>query len=369
MSRAFQDYRAILQQLFPSMDSETLAKTPRDKLLEMINRNAAHLPHPPSPAISQGVDAQLTPTTADCESLEALQTMPEENSDGQESRSNAVIGISDDVNAFSLSVKQSSSYQGISSIMAVLRVILWIDPDSQSYFCRTPDRTALQSREHSSPPDMRPAKTLQPHSSFTDGLILINAYFIYVHALFPLIDERTFRDTYFSGKRNDGRWWALLNMVFAMGSVAAFTSNDSAHEGYFLQAKKYLGIDCLGNTHLETVQALGLMGGYYLHYVQRPNLANAIMGATLRMATTLGLHREYVDNRTGTSDQNHVLSVDLRRRVWWSLFVMDTWATMTLGRPSMGRWSHAITAKAPQYSDDSVSTWIVRCNGTLANGL
>lgn len=64
-----------------------------------------------------------------------------------------------------------------------------------------------------------------------------------------------------------------------------------------------------------------------LHYVSRPNLANNLMGATLRQATVLGLHREYTDtNPTNGSPTQKAMSADVRRRTWWSLYILDTWA-------------------------------------------
>lgn len=64
-----------------------------------------------------------------------------------------------------------------------------------------------------------------------------------------------------------------------------------------------------------------------LHYVSRPNLANNLMGATLRQATVLGLHREYTDaNSSDGLPTNKATSADVRRRTWWSLYVLDTWA-------------------------------------------
>jgi hypothetical protein len=51
------------------------------------------------------------------------------------------------------------------------------------------------------------------------------------------------------------------------------------------------------------------------------------MGATLRQATVLGLHREYTDASPYNGSLTHkAMSVDVRRRTWWSLYVLDTWA-------------------------------------------
>ena len=359
ISATLQDYRAVLQKLFPTVHPDTLLNVPRERLLELISQTSPG--QPLSPTFSQVVDTKPSPPNPEAGSLEALQTMPEEAIDGLETKSSGVPGISDDINALSLSVKQSSSYLGISSVMAVLRGILWLDPDAQSFFSKTPDRSAIASRDHSAPPEVFDTGQSPPpshQSSVWDEIPLINAYFMYVHAFVPLIEEQSFRDTYTSGSRHDSRWLALLNVVLAMGSMAASTSDDKGHHVYYRRAMQHLGFDALGSAHLETVQTLALLGGFYLHYIQQPNLAIALMGATLRLAVALGLHREYLDGRTQQSPKSRTSSVEMRRRIWWCVFNMDAWASANLGRPSMGRWGHAITAKPPQYVEVGCSSAI-----------
>lgn len=180
---------------------------------------------------------------------------------------------------------------------------------------------------------------------------MIKAYFENFHPLTPLLDEITFKDHYQSGQRVDDRWKALLCMVFALGSIAANRANNMLHEEYFNRAKRYLNLDALGQPHLETVQTLSLMGGHYLHYISQPHLAYCLVGAALRMAATLGIHREF----SGSNDGKQNSLAELRRRVWWSLLCMDTWGCETLGRPSLGRWGPGITAKLPQHSNGRVS--------------
>lgn len=107
-------------------------------------------------------------------------------------------------------------------------------------------------------------------------------------------------------------------------------------------------MDTLDSAHVETVQALAILSGFYLHYIQIPNQANALMGATLRVATMLGLHRDYSEGVGPAKAQKAASSIEMRRRIWWCTFMLDAWVGNTLGRPSMGRMSHAITAKPPQ---------------------
>jgi hypothetical protein len=83
-------------------------------------------------------------------------------------------------------------------------------------------------------------------------------------------------------------------------------------------------LESLGAGHLETVQAFAILGGSYLHYLNKPNLASVITGAALRMAVALGLHLEPSQKLEDLSDDAR-LQFETRRRTWWCLFCFDTW--------------------------------------------
>ncbi|PGG96982.1 hypothetical protein AJ80_09755 [Polytolypa hystricis UAMH7299] len=364
LSTTLDEYRSVVEKLFPTTPIETLSNCSRQKLLELAYEN--HNDQQPSPSTSPAMETHVSPLSPEDENLECLQTMPEESSDSRGSMSPDLISaISDDVNALSLTSKRPSTYLGISSVLAVMRVIMWIDHGAIAYFSRTPDEPPQRpNRNYSFSSDGRPWQANLYRSSSmsstqtpvrTNSLQLINAYFAYFHSFIPLIDEPSFRETFIAGKRSDPRWMALLNMVFALGSIAAYTADDTSHELYYQRARHQISLDSLGSAHLETVQTLALMGGFYLHYASQPNLAHTLMGSALRMATTLGLHREFIDTRSSPVKYNQPISIELRRRIWWSLFCLDTWAYMTLGRPSLGRWGPAITAKLPHYAGNRAS--------------
>ncbi|EXJ67559.1 uncharacterized protein A1O5_09572 [Cladophialophora psammophila CBS 110553] len=348
ISQTLQEYRTILQKLFPNVHPDQLKDLPRERLVELIQKSSPF--HPPSPR-TPSVEEKPPPLNPDAANLEQLQPTPEDSNDGfSDRKTHALKGITDDVNMLSLSVKQNPSYLGISSVMAVLRVITWLDPDCLT---KSPDRSVIPTREPSPAPENYKAELDQTRvdtssASAWDEIPLINAYFTYVHPFIPLIEEQVFRDTYIAAQRTDSRWLLLLNSVLAMGSVAAGTSEDTGHHVYFNRAKQHLTMDTLDSAHLETVQALAILSGFYLHYVQIPNQANALMGATLRVATMLGLHRDYTEGVGPAKVQKASFSIEMRRRIWWCTFMLDSWAGNTLGRPSMGRMSHAITAKPPQ---------------------
>ncbi|KIY03402.1 uncharacterized protein Z520_00093 [Fonsecaea multimorphosa CBS 102226] len=348
ISQTLQDYRVILQKLFPNVHPDQLKELPRERLVDLVQKGNQF--HPPSPR-TPSVEEKPPPVNPDAANLEQLQPTPEDGNDGfLDRKAHALKGITDDVNMLSLSVKQNSTYLGISSVMAVLRVITWLDPECLT---KSPERSVIPTREPSPTPENNRMESDQTRidtssASAWDEIPLINAYFSYVHPFIPLIEEQVFRDTYMAAQRTDSRWLLLLNSVLAMGSVAAGTSEDAGHHVYFNRAKQHLSMDTLDSAHLETVQALAILSGFYLHYVQIPNQANALMGATLRVATTLGLHRDYTEGVGPTKVQKASFSIEMRRRIWWCTFMLDAWAGNTLGRPSMGRMSHAITAKPPQ---------------------
>jgi hypothetical protein len=62
------------------------------------------------------------------------------------------------------------------------------------------------------------------------------------------------------------------------------------------------------------------------------------------MASALGLHRESL-----AQSSSDMIAAETRRRTWWSLFCLDTWATTTMGRPSFGRWGPAINIRPPEF--------------------
>lgn len=57
-------------------------------------------------------------------------------------------------------------------------------------------------------------------------------------------------------------------------------------------AMRHLDLSDFESSHIETLQALVIVEGHYLHYINRPNRGNAILGAAFRMASALGFHRE-----------------------------------------------------------------------------
>lgn len=358
-----EQYRAVLSKLYPTKDLEHLLNLPREELLELALSAPAASASPSSAPTQALSEAPLGSDGA--ESLEALEQAPPEDPYWDEARKHLVRvqGISDDVNGLSMSVDRLSSYVGISSVTAALKVIIRCAPYVKTLIQHTqPAETGLPSRVGSPRPELmdNDPYALPPASH---GQELVETYFECCHVFFPLIDERKFWSMYLYGNRKDPAWYALLNMVFALGSLASSTADNEAHYVYFKRARQQLSLDSFGSGNLEVLQALAIMSGYYMHYLNRPNEAHSLMGATLRMATALGLHREYAEapkegslhtlNVRAPADAD-AISPELRRRIWWSLFCMDCWASTTTGRPSLGRLGPSITVLPPGTNNNLV---------------
>ena len=328
---------------------------PREELI-----NLALILPAPATSPSSGSDQvqhypELVRRSDGVESLEALEQAPEQDPEIDEAKrhKDKIQGISDDVNGLSLSVDKQSSYVGISSITAALKVIFKTAPVARPFIAQGYTETALPSRANTPPPQSKNSDPMFLPSADV-GHKLIESYFARVHVLMPMIDEDQFWHTYLYGQRKDSPWLALLNMVLALGSLAGSTSDNEEHIYYFQRSRRHLDLETFGSGNLLVLQALGLMSGYYLHWLNRPNEANSLMGATLRMATALGLHKEYNDGQPPGSAGKHMsgqgaeVPVEIRRRTWWTLVVLDTWASMTTGRPSLGRLGPGVTARSPK---------------------
>lgn len=349
LSQSLEECRSILKRLYPNHDIQALLPLSRRELLGLLDQpmesGASTLPSPPLNTSPLNSDDSET-------SLASLEQIPSQDAEWDEERRgrDPIPLEADDVNALSLSVDRQASYLGASSIKAALMVMLKVQPTLRGALA-TPLASAEMSQHY---PSIRPKNTISKDPQRIPwswkGQTLIDAYFKRIHVFIPMLDEAAFRADYLEGQRFDAPWLSLLNMVFAMGSIVAMKSEDYNHISYYNRAMEHLPMDAFGSSHIESVQALALIGGYYLHYINRPNMANAVLGAAIRMASALGLHRESL-----TQGSNDVAAAETRRRTWWSLFCLDTWATTTMGRPSFGRWGPAINIRAPEFGLGNVS--------------
>ncbi|OTA57991.1 fungal-specific transcription factor domain-containing protein [Hypoxylon sp. EC38] len=326
----------IIERLFPSTSVDELIGKSRDELLGILRVDS-------TPKTTEGeLNSRSVEDPETVDDSAQVSENGETSADRQwdESRHQpSVLQAGDDINAINLATDHHRrSYLGVTSISAILRAVFRLCPPAKQ-------RVAEQAKKWSENP-------IQPQPvSFLSGDLgthllkeqrCIDFYFEHVHPIVPMLDEEDFRASYTLGQRRDPGWLGLLNMVITMGSIAS--GSDTLHEQYYDQARTFLDLDSFSAGNLESLQALCLLGGLYLHYRNAPNMAYAVLGAAHRVAIALGLHREArrrnvnVIETQGDAAPTKLSRLETRRRTWWSLFCLDTWASMTLGRPTCGRW-------------------------------
>jgi transcriptional regulatory protein GAL4 len=156
----------------------------------------------------------------------------------------------------------------------------------------------------------------------------INSYFGLYHNSYPLVEEHTFRAQYSQViPRPSGRsWHALAFMIAAVGNFTAATGPSDVDRRLFMAAKSNMSIESLEMGNITLVQTLTLMSNY-LQKRNKPNSGYNYLGLALHMAMGLGLHKEFHDWDITP------LNMEVRRRVWWCLFVFYVGAGVTFGRP------------------------------------
>lgn len=156
----------------------------------------------------------------------------------------------------------------------------------------------------------------------------IDAYFSLYHLSYPIVHEATFRAQFMEViPRPSGNAWQVL--LFVLAAVGAFTSSTQPTDvdiGLFDAAKARLSIELLETGNLLLVQVLTLMSNY-LQKRNKPNSGYNYMGLARRIAMGIGLHKELPPRETG------ILKAEMRRRVWYSLYIFDVGAIITFSRP------------------------------------
>jgi transcriptional regulatory protein GAL4 len=249
----------------------------------------------------------------------------EDDNDGRAADGMATLNIED----------RDAGYLGLASGAAMLRLLLPDgDPRDRMQFRRTtissqPRPTADSPLDASIPTPLY--RELRIANIDMDAAI--DAYFGLYHLSYPIVHEPTFRAQYSQviPRPASSSWNALAYMIAAIGSWTTTAGADSTDLDLFMAAKTNISADSLETGNITLVQVLTLMSNY-LQKRNKPNSGYNYLGLALHMAMGLGLHKNF-------SNWNiPPLNLEVRRRVWWCLFVFYTGAAITFGRPVV--WPH-----------------------------
>lgn len=129
--------------------------------------------------------------------------------------------------------------------------------------------------------------------------------------------------------RDDCLVYCQMLLVFGFGQMYSVNQwvGDDGPPGfvYFKHALKFLP-DAYEDGSVLFVEVLSYVA-YFLQSLNRRDSAYIYIGLALRMAISLGLHQEVVDQAMGPDERER------RRRVWWSVYSMDRLLSLTSGRP------------------------------------
>lgn len=236
-------------------------------------------------------------------------------------------------------------YIGDSATISFLQLIrLMVETTSgPSPFTQDPARHQMLETPFSEPPN-RNSTRLLPNKETT--VILVEAFFTQTHGLMELFDEKSFLqelDQCFSDPLSvDHTWLCNLNLVLAIGFCLATPAPGSKEEGIisslrerhpnqsesFYHTARGISNPLTGfeEPNLWSLRALTMMTFYFL-IRSRQNTACAYHGMAVRSAYALGIHREETLAVFSPQEQS------ARRCVWRSLYILDGFLAVSLGRP------------------------------------
>ncbi|KAJ6018458.1 hypothetical protein N7499_003746 [Penicillium canescens] len=269
---------------------------------------------------------------------------------------------------------QAMGFVGEHSEMAWLyRLKRDLDQDSFPPIEETPGRPAISSVNYfQDDSDLLLPDTIDfthwPPQHLADNLV--DAYFYAVHPAFPIFGKVTFLHQYRSFYSNPNlrpgkRWLALLNLVFAIATRYAVLTDQlqpdqDDHQTFFARAWSLsVGkVALLDHPDLQQVQVEGL-AAFYLLSIGQVNRSWRIIGIAIRSAVTMGL------NLRSESESVPQFSKEIRYRLWWALFMLDTVLCEMTGRPlSMREIFYTTPLPAPfqeeDFRDDRVVQLITR---------
>jgi transcriptional regulatory protein GAL4 len=220
-----------------------------------------------------------------------------------------------------LSIKpEGTGYFGASSSVVPLRALY-----KHGFDLNFPDQT-----RHLGPEGV-PLKS-QLLNSAPSGLVeqtFMDAFFLNYHTSYPFIHEGTFRAQFYkqAPHHNNQVWQILLNTVLALGAWSIGDDSSDIDITFYQEARGHLQrVSVFETGNLTLVQALLLLSNY-AQKRNKPNTGWNFLGLAVRMAMSLGLHKEFPGWKIS------LLQREIRRRLWWGVYIFDSGAAKTFGRP------------------------------------
>ncbi|KAJ5431381.1 Transcription factor [Penicillium cf. griseofulvum] len=168
---------------------------------------------------------------------------------------------------------------------------------------------------------------------------LLEDYFDAVHWFSLAVYEPKFRKSLLSiadgyAYPSQRPFLVLLAMMLAMSSWyrSQKSCTDPADSSDYMEklSADWLGlvesnvVELMDQPSVTSAQTCILLGSHHVYH-GRPNLSFSLLGATIKMSQSLGMHRGLVRGDFETIEE--------RKRVWWTIYTWDRFASITYGRP------------------------------------
>ncbi|ODQ55780.1 hypothetical protein SAICODRAFT_69103 [Saitoella complicata NRRL Y-17804] len=178
--------------------------------------------------------------------------------------------------------------------------------------------------------------------------VLVEAFFKHVHNLQPVFSRDGFWKKYedmWKDPNSMGRvWFCHMNLILALGCLfkdptPGLDADGIKEEGkqtaeravLFYETARTLMDEVYESGEFHCVQA-SILAALYLITAGQRNGCWTFVGIAIRVAQGFGLHRK-AGSESLQDDGIDGANPEMRKRVWWTLYALETYIASTLGRP------------------------------------
>lgn len=178
----------------------------------------------------------------------------------------------------------------------------------------------------------------------------IDSYFTYYHTSYPLVNKPKFC-------ANLNVRGPLYFAILALGCWSIYGESTTYDLYYYNKAKELLlqnDSNVFESGNIDLLTALILLSNY-VQKRNKPNTGWNYLGLAISMAISLGIHKDITlkPNSTPQEIRDFIVDAEVKRRVWWCLYMFDSGAAITFGRPSHLPDYESIDVKFPANISDT----------------
>lgn len=185
-------------------------------------------------------------------------------------------------------------------------------------------------RQHSGQTLFNPPRPSLPPKHVADRLL--ESYHASIHAVFPILHWPTFLHEYDRIYKAGGLqgmppvWCSLLFTVLAVGAVFSTESGTRRQQlgQEYIQTSMMMWDMWEDDFAVDHVR-MALLASILLYEMNLKSAAWTWLGSSVRISQDIGLHREAGCRPT--------MEGEMRRRVWWTVYVWDRLLSLEMGRP------------------------------------